>query len=129
MPPDWSNVAISLALVRGKGERVDGRHLAGCKRATELRYLPLLFGALSFRALDSFLQLLLERGQDLIPALGLLLVLLIAVQPKRSIGAQENQEELSDPPPDKSRLRRRRHPTSDSGRIVGRTVRSRFLSL
>src|SRR5438067_6202656 len=93
MPPDWSNVAISLALVRGKGERVDGRHLAGCKRATELRYLPLLFGALSFRALDSFLQLLLERGQDLIPALGLLLVLLIAVQPKRSIGAQEKQEE------------------------------------
>ncbi|PYJ75315.1 MAG: hypothetical protein DME72_00190 [Verrucomicrobia bacterium] len=72
----------------------------------ELRRFLFFFHAVSFSALDSFPQRLLDGRQDSIAPFRVLLMLLIIVQSKRYVHADKNQDQLRDPTPSPRQKRR-----------------------
>jgi hypothetical protein len=73
------------------------RHLTGVERASKFGHLSFFVRAGNFPALDSSTQLLLERGEDSIAPFRVLAVLLVIVQPKRRVNADEYQEQFRYP--------------------------------
>src|SRR6266480_3175200 len=88
---------VSWAVVGRKNKRTQRRHLSSIERVLKLRGCPFLVRAVSFSARDAFAQLLLERSQDLIAPFCVLQVLLITIEPKRGINANEHQNQFGDP--------------------------------
>ena len=67
------------------------RHLTGIECTLKFRGSSFLFRAVNFSALDALLQQLLNRCQDPVAPFGILLALLIIVEPERQVNANEHQ--------------------------------------
>src|SRR5438046_5200789 len=97
---------VSWAVVGRKNKRTQRRHLSSIERVLKFRGCPFLVRAVSFSARDAFAQLLLERSQDLIAPFCVLQVLLITIDPKRGINANEHQNQFGDQRPKREKRER-----------------------
>jgi hypothetical protein len=88
---------VAGVVIGGEGEAAEARPLAVLEGALKLAQLLGGLGCLLPCPGDAFFELQLERGEDLIALFGLLLVLLVIAQPKRCVGADENEHELGKP--------------------------------
>jgi len=88
---------IARAVVGRKNKRTERRHLTGVEGALKLGGFSFLFRAINFSAFDSFAQCFLDRRQDSVAAFCILLVLLIIIEPKRSVNANEHENQLRNP--------------------------------
>jgi hypothetical protein len=90
---------VNWAVIGDENKRLQRRRFTGVARTPKLRGFLFLFRAVNFSAFDAFAQLLLERTQNLIAPSCILPVLLIAVQPKGSVDADEHKEQFGCPAP------------------------------
>src|SRR5207249_10901050 len=88
---------IAWAVVSGENKRTQRRHLTRIETPPKVARFPFFFRDLKFSALDPSAQFLLDRGQDSVAPFCVLAVLLIIVEPKRSVNADEYQEQLRRP--------------------------------
>jgi hypothetical protein len=80
---------VAWAVIGDENKRLQRRHFTRVKRTPKFRGFLFLFRAVNFSAVDPFVQLLLERSQNLVAASDVLPVLLIVVQPKRRVDADK----------------------------------------
>ena len=115
---------VTRVVVGGKGESVQLWPLPFLERLLELAFFLGGFGRLCLGVLDPFSNLALERSKDLVALSRPLLTLLKVTQPKRSIDADKDEQELSQPATDfgVESLLHRGYRQKDSGRR--RTVKS-----
>lgn len=91
---------VTRVVVGGKSESAQLWPLPILERLLELALFVGGFGCLGLRVLDPFLQLSLERSQDLVALSRLLLPLLKITQPKRGRDADKNEQEFREPATD-----------------------------
>ena len=88
---------VARVVIGGKGESSQLWALPTLERLLELAFLLGGFRRLCLGVLDPFLQLPLERSQDLVALPRMLLALLKVAQPKRGIDADKNEQKLGEP--------------------------------
>ena len=75
------------------------RHLTRVETAPKLRRFLFFFRGLKFSAFDTSAQFLLEGSQDSVAPLCVLPVLLVIIQPKGGVNADEHKEQFGCPAP------------------------------
>jgi hypothetical protein len=83
---------VARAVISRENKPLQRRHFTGVERTPKFRGFLFVFRAVGFSAFDAFLQLLLERSQNLIAAVCLLPLLLVIVQPERRVNAYEDED-------------------------------------
>jgi hypothetical protein len=76
---------------------MERRHFTVVMRASKLGGFSFFFRGLDFSALDPSTQFLLERSEDSVAPFCVLLMLLLIVEPERSVNANEYQQQLRHP--------------------------------
>ena len=82
---------VAGTVVGRENKRTQRRHLTGVECAPEFHRFSFLFRAVNFVALDSVAQRSLDRRQDSVVPLGILLMLLKIIEPERRVNAHEHQ--------------------------------------
>src|SRR5437868_4398113 len=82
---------IARIVIGREHERTERRHLAGVQRMLKFRSLLFFLGGVDFSAFNSLAQYPLERCQDLIAPVRLLVMLLIIVEPECGVNSDKTR--------------------------------------
>src|SRR6059058_2295471 len=88
---------IARIVIGREHERTERRHLAGVQRMLKFRGLLFFLGGVDFSAFNSLAQYPLERCQDLIAPVRLLVMLLIIVEPECGVNSDKNENQFCRP--------------------------------